>query len=148
MSTVAFIVIQILLELDMMPVMEKYYEPAEFALCIAILGHWAVCWYISQDRFAFLYSETLSYNVYGIVLPIMIISDVSYNNRDLYFLVAVSRYLRLVYLFMMMERLNIFEFLQNQLSMTKVWMMIGKQIITLFLITVFCAGTFAEIENS
>ena len=93
-----------------MAFMNSYFEPAELTLCSLIAGHWAVCWFVSQDRLAFLYSEYLSFLVYGIVLPILCMPDVSYRNRAYYFLVAISRNLRLWYLFMMMERLNLLDF--------------------------------------
>lgn len=122
--------------------METWFEPMERVVAVAILAHWLVSWYINQSRVKFLYN-LFSLLVYVIVLPVLCLSDTSMLNTDAYPLVAVSRYLRLGYVFFVLLQLNLLDTSDKEVSFA-----IYKSVLNILLIILICAGTFAEIENS
>lgn len=88
--------------------MGNYYEPMEKMLAVTILGHWIVSWYVNPDRISYLY-DMFSILVYIIVLPILVLADISVRAQDFYFTVAVSRFFRLMYLFYIIINSNWFD---------------------------------------
>ena len=114
MSTLVFGIITYMGDNYLM-IMGMYFEPAEKVLSFMILGHWVISWYVNADRISYLY-DVFSILVYVIVGPILLLNDISVRSPDFYFLVAVSRFIRFIYLFYIIINSTWFDTSETNIS--------------------------------
>lgn len=121
-------------------IMASWYMQMELIVTMAVLVLYLLTWYSKADRISFLTtSESLLTLV--VILPILLLKDVTMKNQDFFVLIALSRYSRLVYFFVVI--LNYHELGSNEVDCQ-----VKKVSLTMVLVVVMSAGLFGEVENS
>ena len=122
-------------------ILEQWYNQIEFFICWFMLVMYLLQLYCKADRYTFLTSNETILNLF-IIMPIITMKDISML-ADFYFLVAISRHLRISFLTSVL-----LSYHKNELGETDVDRKKNIILIILVLIIIFCTGTFQEIENS
>jgi hypothetical protein len=121
-------------------ILENWFNGIEKVICMGLMFFYGFTIYVKQQRYSYLTSFE-SILTFLIITPILLAGDLSMLTRY-YFLVAMSRYIRIAYFCII-----ILKYHENELGETDVDRQTKIIVTKLVIIIVLCTGSFMEFEN-